>query len=132
MGIGCSRTTTPSIQVSTLVAFLNSMVFIGGKPHRSHQIYPIENCWGSLKKYSYKPTNLEELMNGIEEFWQTLTPNVCKKDTSHLQRSCQKSWRLMATLADTNSTLTCLIDFQCSFELCNCFLYFLFFHFQSS
>ena len=51
-------------------------------PPESPDLNPIENCCGSLKQYlrsSYKPTNLEELMNGIEEFWQTLTPDVCKK-----------------------------------------------------
>lgn len=62
-------------------------------PPESPDLNPIENCWGSLKQYlrsSYKPTNLDELMNGIEEFWQTLTPDVCKKYISHLQKVMPK------------------------------------------
>ena len=73
--------------------------------YKSHGIYwwktslespdlnPIENYCGSLKQYlrsPQRPTNLEELMNGIEEFWQTLTPDVCKKYISHLQKVMPK------------------------------------------
>ena len=58
-------------------------------PPESPDLNPIENCWGSLKQYlrtNYKPTNLDELMEGIEEFWQTLTPDVCRKYIQHLQK----------------------------------------------
>ena len=62
-------------------------------PPESPDLNPIENYWGSLKQYLrslYKPTNLEELLNGIEEFWQTLIPDVCKKYISHLQKVMPK------------------------------------------
>ena len=41
-------------------------------PPESLDLNPIENCWGSLRQLlrsSYKPTNLQELMDEIEEFW---------------------------------------------------------------
>ena len=56
-------------------------------PAESPDLNPVENCWGSLKQYlrtTYKPTNTEELMNGIEEFWNSLTPEVCIKYIRHL------------------------------------------------
>ena len=54
---------------------------------------PVENCWDSLKQYlrtTYKPTNTEELMNGFEEFWNSLTPEVCIKYIRHLHRVIPK------------------------------------------
>ena len=62
-------------------------------PPESPDLNPIENCWGSLKQFlrsSYKPTNLQELMNGIEEFWQSLTPEVCRKYIQHLHKVMPK------------------------------------------
>jgi len=56
------------------------MTSIGGKLQQN--LRPIENCWGSLKQFlrsTYKPKNFEELMNGIEELWQTFTPEVCTR-----------------------------------------------------
>ena len=41
-------------------------------PLKSPNWNPIENGWGSLKQYlrtTYKPTNLEELIDKIEKFW---------------------------------------------------------------
>ena len=31
----------------------------------------------------YKPKNLQELKDGIEQFWITLTPEVCKRYIKH-------------------------------------------------
>ena len=62
-------------------------------PPESPDLNPIENCWGSLKHYlrtSYKPTNLDELMEGIEKFWRTLTPHVCRKYIQHLHKVIPK------------------------------------------
>ena len=62
-------------------------------PAESPDLNPIENCWGSLKQFlrsSYKPKNLQELMDGIEEFWQSLTPEVCKKYIQHLYKVLPK------------------------------------------
>ena len=62
-------------------------------PPESPDLNPIENCWGSLKQYlrtSYKPTNLEELMDGIERFWLSLTPAICRKYIEHLHKVMPK------------------------------------------
>ena len=51
-------------------------------PPESLDLNPIENVWGSLKQYlwnNYKPKSLQELKDGIEQFWVTLTPEVCKR-----------------------------------------------------
>jgi len=49
-------------------------------PPESPDLNPIENVWGSMKQYlriHYKPKNLQELKDGIQHFWLTLTPEVC-------------------------------------------------------
>ena len=54
---------------------------------------PIENVWGSMKQYlrtAYKPKILEELRAGIERFWVTLTPEICKCYNGHLQQVMPK------------------------------------------
>ena len=59
-------------------------------PTESPDLNPFE---GSLKQFprsSYKPTNLQELIDGIEEFWQSLTPEVCKKYIHHLHKVMRK------------------------------------------
>ena len=56
-------------------------------PPESPDYNPIELVWGSLKQFlrnNVKPKNLEELKAGIEQFWLTLTPKVCKKYITHL------------------------------------------------
>ena len=58
-------------------------------PPESPDLNPIENIWGSLKQYlrtSYKPRNLQELKDGIERFWVSLTPDVCKRYISHITK----------------------------------------------
>ena len=43
--------------------------------------------YGLMKQYlrsSYKPKNLHELKEGIQKFWLTLTPDVCKCYINHL------------------------------------------------
>ena len=62
-------------------------------PPESPDLNPIENVWGSMKQYlrtAYKPKNLEELKPGIERFWITLTPDVCKRYIGHLQKVMPK------------------------------------------
>ena len=58
-------------------------------PPESPDLNPIENVWGSLKQYlrnNYKPKNLQELKDGIEQFWVTLTPEVCKRYIDHIPK----------------------------------------------
>ena len=58
-------------------------------PPESPDLNPIENVWGSLKQYlrnNYKPKNLQELKDGIEQFWVTLTPEVCKCYIDHIPK----------------------------------------------
>ena len=58
-------------------------------PPESPDLNPIENLWGSLKQYlrtTHKPRNLEQLKEGILNFWQTLTPAVCRKYINHLHK----------------------------------------------
>ena len=62
-------------------------------PPESPDLNPIELVWGSLKQYLrsyYKPKNLEQLKAGIEQFWLTLTPEVCAKYISHLKKVIPK------------------------------------------
>ena len=58
-------------------------------PPESPDLNPIENIWGSLKQYlrtHYKPKNLQELKDGIEQFWVTLTPEVCQRYIYHIPK----------------------------------------------
>ena len=51
-------------------------------PPESSDLNLIELVWGLLKQYFrsyYKPKNLEQLKAGIEQFWLTLTLEVCAK-----------------------------------------------------
>ena len=62
-------------------------------PPESPDLNPIENVWGSLKQYlrnSYKPKNLDQLRDGIKQFWATLTPEVCARYISHLKKVIPK------------------------------------------
>jgi len=48
---------------------------------------------GSLKQFlrtSFKPSNTDELMEGIKQFWKTLTPDVCKNYINHLHKVMPK------------------------------------------
>ena len=62
-------------------------------PPESPDLNPIENVWGSLKQYLknvYKPKILEELKSGIQQFWQTLTPERCTHYINHLRKVIPK------------------------------------------
>ena len=62
-------------------------------PASSPDLNPIENVWGSRKNYlrtNIKPKNLQELKDGIKEFWLTLTPSVCQKYIGHLKKVIPK------------------------------------------
>ena len=58
-------------------------------PAESSDLNPIEMIWHELKSYLrriVKPTNKEQLVNGIQEFWQTVTPEKCQRYIGHLRK----------------------------------------------
>jgi len=62
-------------------------------PPESPDLNPIELVWGSMKQFlrnRHKPRNLEELKAGIETFWLSLTPEICRKYISHLKKVIPK------------------------------------------
>ena len=45
--------------------------------------------WANLKHYLRKytkPTNKEELIQGIKDFWKTVTPAMCKRYVDHVKK----------------------------------------------
>ncbi len=58
-------------------------------PAESPDLNPIENLWHELKEYmrrEVKPTNKEQLVNGIQEFWKTVDRKKCCKYIGHLKK----------------------------------------------
>lgn len=50
---------------------------------------PIENVWHKLKEYlrrEIKPTIKSELIEGINQFWDTVTIDKCKKYINHIKK----------------------------------------------
>ena len=73
--------------------FLENNINWWRTPPESPDLNPIENVWGSLKyflRHSHKPKNLDSLIAGILLFWKTLTPEVCSKYISHLNKVMPK------------------------------------------
>lgn len=58
-------------------------------PAESPNMNPIEMLWHELKSFLrriVKPKNKEELVEGIQQFWQTVTPEKCQRYIGHLQK----------------------------------------------
>lgn len=58
-------------------------------PAEIPDLNPIEMHWHELKDYlrsCIKPSNKEELVRGIQEFWQTVTPEKCTRYIGHLEK----------------------------------------------
>ena len=62
-------------------------------PAESPDMNPIENLWHEMKKYirrEVKPKTKEELVDGIQEFWSTVSGEKCRKYIRHLQKVIPK------------------------------------------
>ena len=58
-------------------------------PAESPDMNPIENLWHKLKnvlRTVVKPKNKEELVSGIQTFWDTVTAEKCRQYIGHLQK----------------------------------------------
>ena len=58
-------------------------------PPESPDCNPIENLWHQMKEHlrkNVKPSTKEELVNGIREFWRTVTPEMCNRYIDHLKK----------------------------------------------
>ena len=55
--------------------------------HFFQDLNPIENLWANLEHHlrkHTKPANKEELVQGIKDFWKTVTPAMCKRYVDHV------------------------------------------------
>ena len=62
-------------------------------PAESPDLNPIENLWHELKEYiqrEIKPKTIEELIDGILQFWGTVDQAKCNKYIGHLQKVIPK------------------------------------------
>ena len=58
-------------------------------PPESPDLNPIENLWHELKEYirrEKKPKTKQELIDGIKEFWATVTADKCQRYIGHLKK----------------------------------------------
>ena len=58
-------------------------------PPESPDLNSIINIWGSLKQFlrtTYKPKDLNDLKQGIQRFWSSLTPEICSRYINHLHK----------------------------------------------
>ena len=62
-------------------------------PPESPDLNPIENLWHEMKHFirtTAKPRNKEELLQGIQSFWATVTPEKCCRFIEHLRKVMPK------------------------------------------
>ena len=58
-------------------------------PSESPDCNPIDNLWRELKEFirrEVKPRTNQELVDGIERFWSTVSVSKCKKYIRHLHK----------------------------------------------
>lgn len=61
-------------------------------PPESPDLNPIERVWAAMKYHirrRVKPTKKEELVQGIREFWSTVTPAMCTKYINHIAKDAE-------------------------------------------
>ena len=62
-------------------------------PAESPDLNPIENLWHELKEYirrEVKPRTKQELVDGIDAFWSTVSLEKCRKYIRHLRKVIPK------------------------------------------
>ena len=62
-------------------------------PAESPDANPIENTWHEMKEYLrrvVKPRKREELIKGIQEFWETINIEKCTRYINHLHKVLPK------------------------------------------
>ena len=55
----------------------------------SPDLNPIENLWHEMKNYirtEVKPTTKDQLVDGLEAFWKTVTVEKCQRYIGHLTK----------------------------------------------
>ena len=73
--------------------FLENEISWWRTPPESPDLNPIKNVWGSLKQFlrtTYKPKDLNDLKQGIQHFWSSLTPEVYNRYINHLHKVVPK------------------------------------------
>lgn len=58
-------------------------------PAESPDMNPIENLWHELKEFirrEVKPRTKDELVDGISNFWETVTVEKCNRYINHLNK----------------------------------------------
>jgi len=61
-------------------------------PPESPDLNPIERVWAAMKYHirrRVKPTNKDELTQGIREFWSTVTPAMCTRYIDHILKDAE-------------------------------------------
>ena len=73
--------------------FTRSGIIWWRTPAESPDMNPIENLWHELKEFirrEVKPKHKEELVSGIQRFWDTIDVHKCCRYINHLKKVLPK------------------------------------------